>query len=1089
MARLEYAYDGEGSSQWPKDVLPAEKTEGARLELLDRLKKRILEGDPDSEEMFKLVFKVASYDLRDGLHLAQAVGMKAWNKRLLLLAQLPVEQPLIRQLYAIASRTVPLQGFASEVEKRRGQGEDVDLLHEEQEDLAKLHQERGVARTLREDDLRSYLHGKGGRQWFDKMNVLPEDQSLMDGIFRVYNSIALQNKHLRREKDRSHEQELSSDRLTKEEREAVLFADEVFDEHVYDRYVAGKELAEAIRTGELMPEIAAQLKMPEKELREWSPDELQDVMQQCWKLREGYPSFRDPRAELAAHLARCLRQYAKGNGEIYDEDERLSLLASPTTAEYKEISDWFQAHAFRPRPLSELRRRARQQVFDLTRVQRQLRAKAEELGRKNLKNFVFLSRAQALDKVIAEFSVLVSGEADEFVEQDHAMIAGVSFRLVKEDPFHTLPRRADLVSDGVDGGGHRPLLLGIGIPARASTVTEGEAVQFFADLFPETVAAIGGRDVLYTKQKERKGDYLRQTYAESMSVFEPRDESLNYDGDPKDERGELAEFPEPFTGVLIQGLYQDYSDEGKRWTGIDSLSDAVAPEEGEEVRDRVVGLHVNNFSGSKKIRLPVTMNGTILADRIIGQKYQNVVPGGHYSVVKQFPLKAERLASGQLEVTLPPYPPSIGEVYYTIREPVTPRLPKQATQQEYDAWLKENKMVGDDFLDKRKEAWETLPPECQAFVKSIKPLPPLERVVRIQEYVHQIGFYDMENGELAMVKNNLTREERFEFMRVRMDELRARQGIASTEKHYAGVCADFEELSAALLTASGIKAGKATGISVHNNDRAKPRDLHAFSYVPFPDKAGKRMVLEVDATPAATQEGQENFLEGIRQRSLRDQFAEEGILLSQEGDFADAEETEKERVASISSPDAAGRIGRAANGELSADVVRVQKQLTPAELAMVTEVIQPLSAQERRQLSALRDVMLYSPLKNMLVDAHGVEKKLLLLQTLLPALETASSSKEDDPEKESATLMLKWRTLLEDWSKLLTPAVSKEAFRSCADALRVKMSPEVYEAFLRITHIGSVIDVLPPLSESGVTVGKRKIRRLGEVPAQPTSAI
>ncbi len=1066
ITRIEYPFDGEGTTEWPKDLLPAEKIEEKRVALIETLKQRVRLRDPNSEEGFKLVFKLASYDLRDGLNLARATGMHPTNMRSLIkMSQLPIYQPVCHKLEQLYNDNLTkILNVEAQLAKTQSTSAENDYLKEELLYLRGRDIGRGsVHHGISLDEIRGYVledvtFGHWGyeqnRRRGDSLPVHTDDERLIGEIQTLYSSVAFHQPYIKGKMGEKRDKKVSLDVLTSVEEDAIRFSTDVFDNRKYDQRTPNTELINAVATGRLLPQITAFCHFPSRDLGSWTTEELIQAKEMCGEYLQTL-TFDEPLYQVVLEIKSWLIDETMSLGHESTElsDER--ICGKTDHSDYMEVHDWFIKEAKRAHSLTELHQVVRHHLAQLYRVRSDFELLLAETVSKNIQGmraWDIKNRLTGIKGLIIEFEILVDSQQDTLIPQNRQNCSLLKYLWGREDPFYELGRvHHDFVGGGTDGGNHRPLLLGIGLPARCAQFSDREALDLFADLFPETTAAMGGKSTLeYHPLDQAKRRYQQGLYRQDSEVFQLSDDSLNYDGDPREEGMTLATFSEPYDGVLIQGLYGTYDHDKRGWKGREYGSEPVEDQNNFETKDTVLGITVWSSTTEKKIQLPQSMDGQIVIERVMG----------YVSSKRYIPLKTEKNERGEIEVTIPPCPPGafISQVYYAFREPVAPRLPQQPTEEGYQQWLEKQGVNKNEFLELRKEAWRTLPPECQALLKAIKQLSPLERVLRIQEYIHQIGFYDMDNGELAYVKNTQTREERFETMRVRIDELRQRHPSIPGTKHYAGVCVDFEELSSAMLIASGIKAGKATGISVHGETDATSKNLHAFSYVPFPDTSGKRMVLEVDATPAVTHTGNEAVLVSIRQRSLRDRLEEEGIVW-EEGERIEAE-TESdvmgERVGFVTEQTGTRFTKKIVLEEPEAP--RILKELTPEEQNIARVIAETLSPQERSQLMALRDTLFYSPIKHTLGQVVGVEKKVALMQILIPALESSVSYHEDDAQKVSAHLLLKWRSLLEEWNALLTPEIALEAMRACADALKASVSPALYQAFLQVARVIPVKD-------------------------------
>ena len=152
----------------------------------------------------------------------------------------------------------------------------------------------------------------------------------------------------------------------------------------------------------------------------------------------------------------------------------------------------------------------------------------------------------------------------------------------------------------------------------------------------------------------------------------------------------------------------------------------------------------------------------------------------------------------------------IVKVVYTQSKTELPTVFSEVSEDEYVGYFKE-------FIEKygkgTGEKIMALPAELKYFVDTIKHLPPHERAMAIEEFVREIGYYDFENKETKEEKDGKPPAERLAIMAARMDNLKKGflKGRTLGKKMYAGVCADFAVLTAALMRESGLIAGVAQG--------------------------------------------------------------------------------------------------------------------------------------------------------------------------------------------------------------------------------------------------------------------------------------
>lgn len=143
-----------------------------------------------------------------------------------------------------------------------------------------------------------------------------------------------------------------------------------------------------------------------------------------------------------------------------------------------------------------------------------------------------------------------------------------------------------------------------------------------------------------------------------------------------------------------------------------------------------------------------------------------------------------------------------------------------------------------------------LPEEVDIFLRSIEDLEPTEKVMRIEEFVREITYYDLKNEATLSKKNGASIEERLIVMEERLESLRCddTEGQLSGKK-YAGVCPDFAILTAAILRNAGFLAGIAGGFA-SSGTSFQIKHNHAVAYVVWPDGRDIK-IFTVDGTPSS----------------------------------------------------------------------------------------------------------------------------------------------------------------------------------------------------------------------------------------------
>lgn len=180
---------------------------------------------------------------------------------------------------------------------------------------------------------------------------------------------------------------------------------------------------------------------------------------------------------------------------------------------------------------------------------------------------------------------------------------------------------------------------------------------------------------------------------------------------------------------------------------------------------------------------------------------------------------------------------------------------------------------------------EGLPAEIALYLRSLETLPPKERLIAVQTYIQHIGYYDMENrAALGAQKHGLGLADKLAIMADRMRDLK-QEDPRLAGKQFAGVCAEFAELTAAALREAGFVSGILRSLTVHAGV-TNTTNAHASAVVLWPSPDGRGMqFVPVDATPFAATPDQEALLDAMRLPNVADMAAErEKVFAAFEGD-------------------------------------------------------------------------------------------------------------------------------------------------------------------------------------------------------------
>ena len=250
---------------------------------------------------------------------------------------------------------------------------------------------------------------------------------------------------------------------------------------------------------------------------------------------------------------------------------------------------------------------------------------------------------------------------------------------------------------------------------------------------------------------------------------------------------------------------------------------------------------------------------------------------------KKTPLELKLDSFGYGKVRLP-----LGaeRIVYSIQESSLRETPRDLDVFEFEV-LKKNILdqdTGGDYFEKVPGMSE----QDMLFIKSIESQSPKEKIIAIEKYVQEIGYYDFNNNdEVVGPKRNANSEELFYLMEDRMNELRGKLGPVynkiNSKKRYAGVCDDFSKLTTALLREAGIPSGVMTCFRAGPDTDITVDQAHAASFVLWRGAHGNITPYIIDGTPVGITE-QERAMQlelGVDPQSIEEKEKENEEILKQ----------------------------------------------------------------------------------------------------------------------------------------------------------------------------------------------------------------
>jgi len=396
----------------------------------------------------------------------------------------------------------------------------------------------------------------------------------------------------------------------------------------------------------------------------------------------------------------------------------------------------------------------------------------------------------------------------------------------------------------------------------------------------------------------RPQDYLNPDAPQSMLGGNPEGGS--------GENQEVLHFREPVSDLIITGIYGKL--DGQSWDP--SYQFPISKSTMEKAKEITITLP----SVGSKVKLPKLINSNIIFERVRGIKNK-----------EESPLEVEisPMREGAVRETK-----KAEEIIYSIEIDELPKKILEISSDEYVTFKEQFIRANGPEMSK---TLVELPAEIDLFLSSLKNKNPKEQVQEIEIFVRSICYYDMKNGEMINLKQGKDLAERLEIMEARVEELKASDKNKSENlagKKYAGVCADFAVLTAAILRQAGFSSGVLAGFMPDGGKSVTVDQAHATAFVVWPNAKKENEIFSVDGTP--------NGVIGVSRPSLVEQESsrEEKIKEIE----AEAESQLEEIMKTLDSLDA-DAIKELTNGKLESALNTILRYGVEAENLKVIKTI------------------------------------------------------------------------------------------------------------------------------------------------------
>lgn len=320
--------------------------------------------------------------------------------------------------------------------------------------------------------------------------------------------------------------------------------------------------------------------------------------------------------------------------------------------------------------------------------------------------------------------------------------------------------------------------------------------------------------------------------SENTFLDRPETELIGAGGERLADTRPVVESRDAMETLLTSGIYGRYSKASKRWEKLyfPVRRDPAPPA-------RATTLTVPNVTPGSRITLPIPPDGRLIPERV-----HALTASG-----KEIPVTPELNCLGEAAADVPN---GAVKMLYSIEQPLAFAPMEDVPKKDYDAFAKRfAKTYGRGIA----ESLARLPQDLRAELRreSFLALPPKERVERVEAMVRRLGYYDVNNDEVARTKAGVGLEEQMMMAERRLGELRAgtKNPAPFEGKRFAGVCADFAQITCAALREAGIMAGVLSGVNLRGK-KAEMRNSHATAFVPWPTADGGIRIIPVDGTPS-----------------------------------------------------------------------------------------------------------------------------------------------------------------------------------------------------------------------------------------------
>ncbi|MDO8669576.1 MAG: hypothetical protein Q7K65_04760 [Candidatus Buchananbacteria bacterium] len=438
-----------------------------------------------------------------------------------------------------------------------------------------------------------------------------------------------------------------------------------------------------------------------------------------------------------------------------------------------------------------------------------------------------------------------------------------------------------------------------------------------------------------------------------------------------DDNREVMEFRDALGQLIVTNILGKYDASSRRWLSTDFAVDAPLSEPTIETTATLP-----NIKNLSQVSLPKPLESNIIPERVKGLDAKG----------KEYDLKASVSSSGEARVA--EKPKAVEKIVYSLAVSAAPAPMAEISGNDYERFKHKLESVGGGDLT---SSLASLPEDLELdLLAAIKDKEPKDQVTAIERLVRDLGHYDFNNQEVSRLKAGKPLEEQLYIMEQRLEELKSNKPGSAEKlkgKRFAGVCADFAQITAILLRRAGFASGIVAGFSGVGKKIAV-KHAHATSFVVWPDETGKNRAISIDGTP--------DGVVGISLPSLveREQEAER-----QEKEMSKTALAEIESIISGLKNQDTETVRRMSNGELERIVNNILKyQVKESHLAIIERLFEHY---------------LYTPVHNL--DLNNPKQKGEILVELAGAVERQRKRLKEEPEKDTTPAGNRLMQMMQDF--------------------------------------------------------------------------